>query len=221
MPERKVRDIRGDGTLRRKSSTSSGPADSFDSADTIDPTGILTEKKNNGTPKHQVWGDGRHLFPILTAPPAGAVPGNVWLEQLAGVTYLAYVDAAGTPQLLFPAGGLPPSPTIYALVSGVPTTIATSLVDAVGTIEWGVCFYKPAAAQRTHFRVVAGHDGTTGADATVAQLNEQATISFGALDVTRQIQLNGAGAGQTMDLVVTAGSVGWSVAIVAERLVAP
>lgn len=222
MPESKVRDIRGDGALRRKSSTSSGPADTFDSAVTIDPTGILTEALNNGSPRHRVYGDGRGEMPIQSASPAAPAPGQYWIETVAGVGYWVYVDAGGTPRLLAPGGGgAPPTPTIFALSSGVPTTIASVSVDSVGTIEWGVNFYKPAASQRTHFRMVAAHDGTTGSDATATQLNEQSTISFGALDVTRLLSLSGAGGAQTMDLVVTAASVGWSVAIVAERLVSP
>jgi len=221
MPGDSVRDIRGLGMLRRKAATSQGPADAFDSATTIDPTGLVREHTNDGTVVDRIYGDGRHFTPIQPATPGGPlVPGQFWLEQQGSDTFLFFVDHAGVIQKVVGGGGLP-TPSIINLTSGVPTTIATVNVDSVGVIEWGLALYKEATGQRHHFRLVGAHDGTNVADATTTQLNQQGTISFGVLDVTLALSLSGTGAGQEMDLDATASSTNWKAAIVAERLVAP
>jgi hypothetical protein len=221
MPEKHVRDVKGDGTLRLNTSPAAGPADRFSSETVINPDGIVREIANDDLPVNRVLGDGRQYMPIQLATPASYSPGQFWLEKIAGITYIVFVDDAGVLQTVTGGGGSVPTPTIVPLTNGVPTQIASVVVDAVGTIEWGVNLYKAATAQRTHFRLVGAHNGTTGADATITQLNQQSTISFGVLDVVLSLTLTGFGPAQTMNLVGLASSVNWIAAVVPERLVSP
>lgn len=221
MPEKHVRDVKGKGALRLNDSLAAGPADVFSSEVVIDPSGILHEDENDGSPVSRVLGDGRKWMPIHVATPASYSPGQFWLEKIAGVTYMVFVDDAGVLQTVTGGGGVVPTPSLVALTNGVATTITSVVVDAVGTVEWGLNLYKAATAQRHHFRIVAAHDGTILADAATTQLNLQSTISYGVLDVALSLTLTGAGAAQTMDLVGLASSVNWIAAIVPERLVSP
>ena len=220
MPNNSVKDIRGVGTMRQKAASSAGPADTFSSSNAVAPDDILEETQNNYVPVRRTYGDGRQYTPIQMACPGCTTPGQFWIETVLGVDYWVFVDSTGTPQYMSPSGsGIIPTPTVIALPNGTPTVIEMVLADSVGLVEWSAAIYNPTVGYRTHFRLVAAHNGTGLLDATVAQLNQASTVSIGTLPVTLDVQITGSGVGQTMDLVATATEIGWYTASIVERLV--
>jgi len=149
-------------------------------------------------------------MPIL---PISSLP--VATTPLAGTEQAAVVQGGVTKRVAASALGAPVI-TTSAVADGVPTAVATALVDSYASVVWEVTLFT-ATGERQQWCVCAYHDGYAGADATTANY----TI-FGpgpnspAHDIT--VDVTGSGAGQTMRLVITAAAAGWSAGV--QRVVA-
>jgi len=221
MAKHPVNDPKNQGAQRFDTSTAAGPADEFSSQVTINPTGVISRVSNNGTQRFQVYGDGRLWVPIQGSTPASPVPGQFWIETVLGIEEFRFVDAGGIIQSLSGGGGSAVVPTITALnVLPTENVIATVNVDTVLVVEWTVSLYQRIAANRFMYRIMASHDGTTGADATVTQMSQVSGIAIGAPAVTLSLGLSGAGVAQVMELKANTNDPNWYAAIVPERMVA-
>ncbi len=216
MPLTPVKDVRGLGTGRLKTSSAAGPADRFSSQSLINAEGVIQQLENNGVAKFKVRGDGRRNGGILTATPSVLTPGDYYIKTVAGIDYWVFVDTAGVEQLIAPT-----SPVTYPLTIVGANYIETFPVDTVGVVRRSIALVKVTTGQRHSYEVAMGHDGTTSADATVANLTLTAGIAIGALDVTFNADLLGTGGSQVMRWFATPASLGWSVVYSPDALVAP
>jgi len=216
MPSTPVKDIRGLGTGRLKTSSAAGPADRFSSQSLINAEGVIQQLENNGVAKFRVRGDGRRNGGILVSTPSVLNPGDYYLKTVAGIDYWVFVDTAGVEQLIAPT-----TPISVPLTLLAANYLELFPVDTIGVVRRSVALVKVTTGQRHSYEIAMGHDGTTGADATVANLTLNAGIAIGALDVTFNVDLVGAGGSQVMRWFATPGSLGWSVVYSPDTLVAP
>jgi hypothetical protein len=213
-----VQDVKSSGILSRKTSSAAGPAYEFSSASTISAAGVVSKVSNNGTTVNAILGDGSSTHPILTAPPAAPVIGQMWLEKIGAVTYLAFVDHLAVINYLATGAPSPVTPTAVPTPIGT-TAIDSFLVDSVGVIDWAAGI-ENTDGRRATYSLSAVHNGTTVADATNASLDILGKACIGVPDVTFSVALAGSGAGQTLTLQATTTQANWTVYIVRENLVA-
>jgi hypothetical protein len=82
--------------------SSSGVAETTTTLITLDDGAVMDEWRNAGVPVHQIKGDGRLWFNILSSAPASPVTGDVWLEDtISGVVLRIQTDSGLT---TIPAG---------------------------------------------------------------------------------------------------------------------
>lgn len=193
MPRRPVLNDRRIGALRVPTDVpAAGPADELASLTTVNDTGVLHRKNNNGSIVHQVLGDGRHVLPILSTP-SGTAAGQFFLEEIGGVTYVAYVDSGGTKRLLQPTSTTF-GPT--ALTSGVATAVDSFPLST--TVEWLVDINLTTAVpeQHTGFRMMASvYDATTVRWSFYGQTDDfdhTIDVTYAAGTVTLNITASGA-----------------------------
>ena len=86
--------------------SASGVADTESTLITINDDAILKSWQNFGVPVHEVLGDGRTWWKVLSAAPASPAVGDIWLEQQVGGTVLRYQSTTGTVTLLSDVAGL-------------------------------------------------------------------------------------------------------------------
>ncbi len=205
-----VRDITHLGQTRRKVG-GSGSSDQFQTAVTIPAAQVVQQVQNLVTPVDRVYGDGRKWGPILTSTPGSVVPGQTWVERIAGVDYFAYVDSGGVIRYLAPSGTPPTVLTVpLTNLSPTPNLLSSLVVDTVGLASWTIGFAQPSTGSRTQLYVTVGHNGTPSADATVTQINQLGGVSVGSFGVTVQAVLVGVGVAQTLRLEALTAVPGWT-----------
>ena len=192
MPRRPVLNDRRTGALRIPDNVDvAGPADELASLTTINDTGVLHRKNNNGSVVHQVLGDGRHVLPILGAV-SGTAPGQFFLHEVGGITYVAYVDSGGTTRLLQPTNTTF-GPT--ALTSGVATAVDSFALST--TVEWLVDIRLTTAVPERHtsFRMLASVYDATTVDwsfyGQTADFDHTIDVTYAAGTVTLNITASG------------------------------
>lgn len=206
-----VRNIRSDGTLRTIASSPAGPADDFQSSGAINSNGILSQRGNNGNVVQQLLGDGRLWTPIQPVTPGSLAPGQYFIETVAGVEYFVYVDAGGIARYLAPTNIV--SADIPVPV-GPPVTLDSDLVDDSRFAAYNYTAYNATTGEQEGGALYIGHDGSTGSDATTAQVNTSVNVAFGVPAITFAIALTGVGVAQTWTLSATAIAPDWAVAYV-------
>jgi len=220
-----VLDLRNVGTLRTKGTVSNSPADEFSSKTVVAPADTVTQISNYGVPVEKILGDGRKWLPILGSAPSTAVPGTIFIQTIAGQEYVAYVDAAGVTHYLTNGAPSPISPTAVVLSSLAPTpnVLASKLVDSVGVIEWSVGISDETTGKRGVFKVLAAHNGTSGADATYngSRISYTGGPVVGTFDLVLDLNFTGSGVTQNMQLIAITGTSGLTAYVVEERMVAP
>jgi hypothetical protein len=213
-----VQDVKSLGLLTRKTSSAAGPACEFSSTVAVDPDGIVSKVSNNGVSVNEVLGDGSSWQPILTAPPAAPKVGQMWLEKIGAVTYLAFVDHLAVVNYVTTGSPSPTVPTAVPIAIGT-TALDSFSVDSIGLIDW-TAGVENIDGRRATYSLSAVHDGTTLADATTASLDILGKACVGVPDVSFSLLLAGAGVGQTVTLQATTTEADWTVYIVRENLVA-
>ncbi len=92
------------------------------------------------------------------------------------------------------------------IAAATPTTIATCSVDTCNGVEWEICVFEQASeATKEFFKTTALHDGTSSADATTFDETTFAKLKLADIaGLTFTTKLEGAGAGQTIGLEISA-----------------
>lgn len=194
-----VQDISALNSTRLK-----GGADVYSTAGIVADASIVSEDQNYGGSRRRTYGDGRQWCPIQTATPSTLTNGQYWIEVIAGVSYIRFVDHAGQVQTLAPSATSIVTPTLLSVGAN---TLASVNVDLIGVASWYVGLTK--GGQRALYRVDIGHNGTSLADATTTQITVSGGVVMGSVDVTLTATLTGTGVTQMMNLIATPASTNW------------
>ncbi len=63
---------------------------------TVNADDVIKEWQNHGVAQHQIKGDGRVWFRVLTGAPSSPVAGDAWIELDSGTTYFRFYDGSTT-----------------------------------------------------------------------------------------------------------------------------
>jgi len=209
MPSNAVNDIRGNGTMRRKGGTTSGPADQFQSQNAIASDGVITLVGNAGSDRARVYGDGRHWTPVQGFTPGVLVPGQFFVETYLGVDWWVFVDSAGVAQRIRPISTI--SVDIFVPV-GPAVALDILIVDNTRFAVYQYTAYNATTGAQEGGTIQLGHNGSTGGDATVSQIGQVIGVALGIPQVTFDTTLAGVGPAQTLTFEATATAAGWAVA---------
>jgi hypothetical protein len=111
----------------------SGIGRNFTTLVTVNDTAIVEQLQNNGVNVHQVKGDGRAWFPIISHAPTSPVNGDLWLEQdMTLGTVLRIQTPAGL--LTIGASGVIGTGLTYTAASGLLVGMAVYLDPTDGPV---------------------------------------------------------------------------------------
>lgn len=218
-----VVNVKSSGVQRLSNAPSGGIGDELGSLTSISPTAILSRLNNGGTVVQAVRGDGVIQVPIAGSTPAGLVPGDVFLQSVAGVVYWCYVDSASVVHQLTSGSPSPVVPTVFPLTISVSQQLDTVLVDTGGCIQWQCSISDLITGRRAIYTIAVVNDGTNSSDAANAGICITGGAAIGVIDVGSQVTFTvtftGSGVSQHMNLFVTPSVANLQAAIVRTPLV--